>query len=154
DEVLAVGDAEFQKKCLGKMREVTEGGRTVLFVSHNLPAVAALCTQGIYLKNGRLVMTGETDTILQLYKDDAARAAVAEPEGEAVHRRGSGTHRIVSITPSAPEQPAREPLVFTARIRRHEEDGPFHFSLHLKDEWDTDIAAVNTAYLEGGMLEP
>src|SRR5207253_3889506 len=53
DEVLAVGDAEFQKKCLGKMGEVSRGeGRTILFVSHNMAAVKQLCTKGIVLKNG------------------------------------------------------------------------------------------------------
>ena len=55
DEVLAVGDAEFQKKCLGKMGEVSKGeGRTVLFVSHNMEAIKMLCTSGIYLQNGQL----------------------------------------------------------------------------------------------------
>src|SRR5690349_21953591 len=56
DEVLAVGDAEFQKKCLGKMGEVSKGqGRTVLFVSHNLGSVSQLCTHAIFLNNGNLV---------------------------------------------------------------------------------------------------
>lgn len=72
DEVLAVGDAEFQKKCLGKMGDVSKGeGRTVLFVSHNLTAVKALCTKGIYLKNGLLEFTGEiNNTILNYQKDN------------------------------------------------------------------------------------
>ena len=54
DEVLAVGDAEFQKKCLGKMKDVSSQGRTVLFVSHNMSAIRALCQTGILLKGGRL----------------------------------------------------------------------------------------------------
>jgi len=59
DEVLAVGDSEFQKKCLGKMNEVSKGqGRTVLFVSHNMAAVKDLCSEGILLKNGQLQMQG------------------------------------------------------------------------------------------------
>src|SRR5881227_3444768 len=53
DEVLAVGDAAFQKKCLGKMSEVSKTGRTVLFVSHNMAAVGSLCTHGVVLRNGR-----------------------------------------------------------------------------------------------------
>src|SRR5690348_8402352 len=52
DEVLAVGDAEFQKKCLGKMSEVACGGRTILFVSHNIAAVEALCPRSIHLASG------------------------------------------------------------------------------------------------------
>src|SRR5581483_2200249 len=55
DEVLAVGDAEFQEKCLGKMRDVTREGRTVVFVSHNLAAVRALCSRALVLEQGRLV---------------------------------------------------------------------------------------------------
>jgi lipopolysaccharide transport system ATP-binding protein len=54
DEVLAVGDAEFQKKCLGKMKDVSGEGRTVLFVSHNMAAVQALCNNGLVMKNGQL----------------------------------------------------------------------------------------------------
>src|SRR6187455_1332247 len=54
DEVLAVGDAEFQRKCLGKMKDVATGGRTVLFVSHNMSAVQLLCTRAIYLRAGRI----------------------------------------------------------------------------------------------------
>lgn len=52
DEVLAVGDAEFQKKCLGKMKDVGQEGRTIIFVSHNMDAISALCTRGIHIKNG------------------------------------------------------------------------------------------------------
>jgi len=66
DEVLAVGDAEFQKKCIGKMNEVTNEGRTVLFVSHNLPAVSNLCNRGIFLSEGILSFNGNiSDTIHQ-----------------------------------------------------------------------------------------
>lgn len=60
DEVLAVGDAEFQKKCLGKMDEVSKGeGKTVMFVSHNMEAVKKLCKKGIYLNNGQLAFYGK-----------------------------------------------------------------------------------------------
>lgn len=69
DEVLAVGDAEFQKKCLGKMKDVSEGqGRTVLFVSHNLPAIKNLCNTGLYLKNGQVCNYGEMSSILETYQ--------------------------------------------------------------------------------------
>lgn len=54
DEVLAVGDAEFQRKCMGKMEDVSKSGRTILFVSHNLPAVLNLCKRGVYLEKGKL----------------------------------------------------------------------------------------------------
>ena len=71
DEVLAVGDAEFQKKCLGKMGDVSKGeGRTVLFVSHNLSAVRKLCNQGILLKNGGIISNGSMEKVLHRYDEE------------------------------------------------------------------------------------
>ena len=68
DEVLAVGDAEFQKKCLGKMGDVSKGeGRTVLFVSHNMAAVKTLCNKGLLLENGRLSSVGEIEDLIDVY---------------------------------------------------------------------------------------
>lgn len=68
DEVLAVGDAEFQKKAIGKMHDVSKGeGRTVLFVSHNMTSIKALCKRGVILKNGMLVDDGPVDTIVTHY---------------------------------------------------------------------------------------
>ncbi len=67
DEVLAVGDTEFQKKCLGKMQSVAGAGRTVLFVSHNLAALRTLCQQGLLLANGMVVGSGEANQMVNLY---------------------------------------------------------------------------------------
>jgi lipopolysaccharide transport system ATP-binding protein len=68
DEVLAVGDAEFQKKCLGKMKDVSTGeGRTVLFVSHNMAAVKSLCTNGIFLKEGNLFFNSTVNDVISQY---------------------------------------------------------------------------------------
>src|SRR6218665_1984866 len=67
DEVLAVGDAEFQKKCLGKMKDVAGQGRTVLFVSHNMTAVNSLCSKCVSLKNGTVHAIGGTEQIVDLY---------------------------------------------------------------------------------------
>jgi lipopolysaccharide transport system ATP-binding protein len=68
DEVLAVGDAEFQKKCLGKMSDVsTNDGRTVLFVSHNMAAVRNLCTKGIVLQHGNIIYEGNSDESINYY---------------------------------------------------------------------------------------
>ena len=75
DEVLAVGDAEFQKKCLGKMQDVAGHGRTVLFVSHNMTAVESLCTRAVLIRGGRLHADGKTDDVIAEYVSDAdARA--------------------------------------------------------------------------------
>ena len=67
DEVLAVGDAEFQKKCLGKMDEVSKSGRTVLFVSHNMGVIAELCRKGILLNQGKLLIQDDVDIVLDKY---------------------------------------------------------------------------------------
>lgn len=67
DEVLAVGDTAFQKKCLGKIHDVARGGRTVLFVSHNMTAVRSLCTKGMLIEEGKLRFAGPTDECVDLY---------------------------------------------------------------------------------------
>ena len=72
DEVLAVGDAEFQKKAIGKMQDVSRGeGRTVLFVSHNMAAVRSLCSRGIVLDQGKMVFDGDTEKAIEYYLQDA-----------------------------------------------------------------------------------
>jgi lipopolysaccharide transport system ATP-binding protein len=81
DEVLAVGDAAFQKRCLGKMRDVALGGRTVIFVSHNMGAVSQLCSRAILLEGGRCVFQGKTDEAIGRYMssmDNADSQAVFE----------------------------------------------------------------------------
>ena len=78
DEVLAVGDARFQKKCLGRMTQVAREGRTVLFVSHNTGAVAELCTRAVLLDGGRKVTEGDVGTVLAEY------ARLGGPEGHEV----------------------------------------------------------------------
>ena len=82
DEVLAVGDQQFQQKCLGKMDEVSrQQGRTVLFVSHNLTAVQTLCSKVIYLKSGQLAGMGPVDAQIDRYLKDAQAGDGAEEKG-------------------------------------------------------------------------
>jgi lipopolysaccharide transport system ATP-binding protein len=75
DEVLAVGDLEFQEKCLGKMNEVAHGGRTILFVSHNLAAVNALCPRSVLIEGGKIVMDGPTSEVTAAYHIRSSGAA-------------------------------------------------------------------------------
>lgn len=97
DEVLAVGDAEFQKKCLGKMGDISKGeGRTVLFVSHNMAAVKNLCTSGIVLKNGLVDFQGAVTPCINTYlsnKGELAEIALADRKD----RIGSGKVKIVGV---------------------------------------------------------
>jgi lipopolysaccharide transport system ATP-binding protein len=79
DEVLAVGDAEFQKKSLGKMRDVSRGGRTVLFVSHNMAAVQSLCSRAIWLDQGAVAFDGAASESIHRYLADASKATAVAP---------------------------------------------------------------------------
>jgi lipopolysaccharide transport system ATP-binding protein len=74
DEVLAVGDAAFQKKCLGKMGDVVQQGRTVLFVSHNMTAIRNLCQRVIWLHNGQLIQSGDTFSVTESYLKQSLKA--------------------------------------------------------------------------------
>jgi lipopolysaccharide transport system ATP-binding protein len=94
DEVLAVGDLAFQERCLGKMKDVAESGRTVLFVSHNMSAISAICPEAIVLDCGRLVFRGPASEAIATYVR-LARATTAELAGR-VDRRGSGTARVTA----------------------------------------------------------
>jgi homopolymeric O-antigen transport system ATP-binding protein len=91
DEVLAVGDAEFQRKCLGKMGEVARGGRTVLFVSHNMAAVRSLTTRGILLDVGRVAACGTSEQVIQHYTLLTSRPAALQ----ACRKWGKGTHTAI-----------------------------------------------------------
>jgi lipopolysaccharide transport system ATP-binding protein len=87
DEVLAVGDAEFQRRCLGKMQDVTRQGRTVIFVSHNLAAVRSLCSRAVLLEKGRLAFDGSTDEAVERYLGRGDGRETAILEGERLEER-------------------------------------------------------------------
>jgi lipopolysaccharide transport system ATP-binding protein len=78
DEVLAVGDAQFQKKCLGKMNEISRGGRTILFVSHNLAAVQSLCSRAVWVQDGHAVGDGQPSAVVADYLKTATTTFVGE----------------------------------------------------------------------------
>ena len=98
DEVLAVGDAEFQRRCVGRMTEVAKDGRTVVFVSHNMQPVRALCTRALLLQGGRLVDDGDTDGVVRRYlaSIDASETGVHRwPDPE--NRPGNDACRLVEV---------------------------------------------------------
>lgn len=96
DEVLAVGDASFQKKCLGKMDDVAKQGRTILLVSHNMTAVSSLCTRAIYLKGGRVSASGVPDHTIDRYLSDGQTIGLS-PLSDRLDRAGSGELRLTQI---------------------------------------------------------
>lgn len=98
DEVLAVGDAEFQKKCLGKMKDVSEEGRTVLFVSHNMGVISSLCTKTIILQKGKLYDIGDTDKMISSYIL-AGKKAIGETRDDSIPDIGQKLKiRTIKIT--------------------------------------------------------
>jgi len=105
DEVLAVGDAEFQRKCLSKMGQVAGGGRTVLFVSHNMAAVKSLCTRCLLLREGELVYNGDVAAGVAAYLDGTPAAVSVREWLESDHPPGNEnvTLRHVRVTPPAGE---------------------------------------------------
>jgi lipopolysaccharide transport system ATP-binding protein len=97
DEVLAVGDAQFQSKCLGKMEDVAQEGRTVLFVSHNMGAIEKLCSQGMVIENGMLKFKGVTSAAVDSY---ILKHVTSQPTilfSETTRRKGSGEGRITKL---------------------------------------------------------
>jgi lipopolysaccharide transport system ATP-binding protein len=96
DEVLAVGDAEFQKKAIGKMKDISQGeGRTVLFVSHNMAAVKSLCTRAIVLEHGSTVFEGDTDEAISYYLNTSESDIKIE---DITDRKGDGVVRVTDAS--------------------------------------------------------
>ncbi|MGK2955517.1 MAG: ABC transporter ATP-binding protein [Solirubrobacterales bacterium] len=109
DEVLAVGDADFQRRCLGKMDEVERSGRTVLFVSHNLDAIARLCATSLWLDNGRVRRIGPTEQVI----GDYMRSAAPHSNGVAFEPNLSRSAQIVAV--SLLDADGTESLTLTTR---------------------------------------
>lgn len=96
DEVLSVGDLAFQQKCLGRMNEIASGGRTVLFVSHNLAAVSSICSKAMYLKDGHVHKVGEVRDVIDVYVDEV-KAPARTSVHERTDRQGNGRLRFTEI---------------------------------------------------------
>ena len=101
DEVLAVGDAEFQKKCLGKIGDVAQSGRTVFFVSHDLNAVMSLCNRVIWIDKGKLMNDGEPKKVIQSYIDSSSKISNSTVDllniDNRVRWKGDGALQLTKI---------------------------------------------------------
>jgi lipopolysaccharide transport system ATP-binding protein len=96
DEVLAVGDAAFQKRCLGKIGEVARGGRTVLFVSHNMAAIEGLCSRALLLESGRIVTSGPPGTVIERYLSSVQKSQTTTLS-QRQDRQGNGRVRLLEV---------------------------------------------------------
>ena len=117
DEVLSVGDAEFQRKCLDKMKEVSAHGRTVLFVSHQLQAITSLCNKAVYMKAGQLCHYASAEETVGEYLRSSTNS-VTDARVEASRRPGSGEMRFTSATISKEFYLCNEPRVIRFQVQQ------------------------------------
>jgi lipopolysaccharide transport system ATP-binding protein len=155
DEVLAVGDASFQKKCLGKMGEVAQHGRTVLFVSHNMAAVQALCKKALLLSHGKVQEIGPVNQVVQTYLKTAAETE-ANPLDQRRDRQGDGSARFTAVRIETADQGG---LITTASRLKvtvdYESDRPLRnprFLVTVYDLTNTGIFLLDTD-MTGGLPE-
>lgn len=145
DEILAVGDNEFQKKCLGKIQQVASGaGRTVFFVSHQLATVITLCTRVCLLKAGRLEADGKPSAIVQLYQtanSDPTTNSIASPDG----RPGRGTVRMISFRCESAVFDPSDTKTFHIRLETRDRlEAPFYLALHFFDEQQRKVLCLDS----------
>jgi lipopolysaccharide transport system ATP-binding protein len=139
DEVLAVGDAEFQQKCLGKMKDVASSGRTVLFVSHNMQAINLLCTRGVFLQEGTVAYVGGAREAIERYTRSFAVGAQAD--SNAQRRPGSGEYRFAWVRPTQPIFDPGEKVRIEFSIQRFKGNiGRMYVSAHLVDDFGVLVA--------------
>jgi lipopolysaccharide transport system ATP-binding protein len=175
DEVLAVGDAEFQKKCLGKMGDVAKEGRTILFVSHNMAAIRSLCKRAVLLDEGKIVIDGTSDEVIDQYMKQktlekaSASADEIEARMEGVILRSNPHIRFVEIAmidaSGEPKQSfnSDEPIYIKITFRCTSVVHGLRIIIELTDEKDTPLLlslqvddpniATTLQHLEVGIYE-
>jgi lipopolysaccharide transport system ATP-binding protein len=152
DEVLAVGDASFQKKCLGKMSDVTGEGRTVLFVSHNMDAVQRLCTRCVALERGALVHDGDVPSVIASYlsrhRDKPAPNTMIDLS--AAERRGSGGARFTAVRYTSGHEGANcfpypfGPIEFELTVRSDIERTVESLAIYIRSQGGTKLVNADT----------
>ncbi len=165
DEVLAVGDLEFQKKCLDKMATVAEGGRTVIFVSHNLAAVQRICSQAVLLASGRIAAYGPVETVIDRYLASVYGKGPAHAPSQAgilfspESAPGDDTVRLssvelVSADPAAGPAAFRIDQEYHIRIRFQAQEALSNFHLYLRVYREDGTLAFCTADWDGAEVAP
>jgi lipopolysaccharide transport system ATP-binding protein len=143
DEVLAVGDAEFQKKCLGKMRDVATCGRTILFVSHNMQAVSLLCSRALLLRGGSLAYDGTVPETIDRYMPTLASANGNSESPD--HRPGSGEYRFMRANPVREYFGGADEKIVEFEIQRRSKGvGRMWLSAHVVDSIGTIVSQFDS----------
>ena len=148
DEVLAVGDAEFQRKCLNKMSDVAHGGRTVLFVSHNMAAVRSICSKALMLSRGEVVGNGDVDPIVTQYLQAGGSVATAEL---TFPLRGDHRPQFTGIGMATPTIEYGESVEIDVELRA-EIASTVAIELEIHDERGTPIAYMATAPIDKTLI--
>jgi lipopolysaccharide transport system ATP-binding protein len=149
DEVLAVGDAEFQKKCLGKMKDVSGQGRTVLFVSHNMAAVKSLCSKALILENGKTIFNGDTTEAVSLY----LKGSTNEPHHKIFSQKHKSSvfqlHEIyLKNTGKSVSDPITEgeDIELVTKITLYDKEaGRYHITYHVINESGEPLFSISNA---------
>ena len=148
DEVLAVGDAEFQKKCLGRMEDVSRNdGRTILFVSHNMAAVSNLCTSAVFLRNGTLQSMGPTDRIIEEYISFGKTSAGQVLGSDIVYTRRCSLAHFDAISTISNEEitssvDIKNDVIVEVQYSIERDGAIVYPSIHLLDNMGTIIFAT------------
>ncbi|MFD4994034.1 ABC transporter ATP-binding protein [Cellulosimicrobium cellulans] len=152
DEVLAVGDAEFQRRSIQKMREAAQGGRTVLYVSHQLQTVQALCTSAVLLDRGTLTYSGSVDGTLQAYRDSFESFAAAQSDPRK--RPGNGNLRLSSVRMEDEFVKSSQDIVVDFEAPPSKDlIGTYFVSMHINNDQGTVIAQCDSR-LVGKWFDP
>lgn len=152
DEVLAVGDAEFQRRSIAKMREAASGGRTVLYVSHQLQTVQALCTSAMLLDRGKLVYSGSVDGTLEAYRNSFESFAVAQ--SDPTQRPGSGGLRLESVSMDDEFVKSGDDITVNFEARKSKSlIGSYFVSAHINNDQGSVIAQCDSR-LVGKWFDP
>src|SRR4051812_466170 len=153
DEVLAVGDAAFQKRCLGKMNEVARGGRTVVFVSHNLEAIQRLCSHAVMLERGSVVAAGDTASVIARYlaTDYQRPAPEVRIDLSQLARAGTGGARFATATyagATADRRPStNEALEFLLEVDSNATRPVRSLAVFLTDPFGTKVLNADTLHV-------
>jgi lipopolysaccharide transport system ATP-binding protein len=154
DEVLAVGDAAFQKKCLGKMSDVAEEGRTILFISHNLVAMQSLCDRAIWINEGRMVDKGSTSQVISNYLQTNFSAQTEQLWNDSATAPGNDMVRLhrVCVRPEdgsgSDMTTMQTPLAIEVEFWNLIPDARLHITIHLYTEQQI------VAFTTGSLTDP
>ena len=151
DEVLAVGDATFQKKCLGKLGDVAQEGRTVLFVSHNMGAIRSMCTKGIVLERGRLQAAGEIGEAMAAYYRLIGALELESPSADAAPS-GAGFGRLeIACDGSATIAQSKE-FEASTTLTLSEATAGFTLYCHLVDMFGREVFVLRESHTDLGLV--